>query len=171
MEGRTAVAPLLAPGSRVYSRIGFTPLATAVRHTTDPSTEDRAALTQLEELVRQTHLLWDQEWVGFSWRNYTYEHMQRVRGLSRTLAQGEGADPRVLEFASTLHDVTKSYDGDILVGPDGKRVVDENGFWRNATLPPARQNKVTALYDHLGLAGTVHSISGGKIADALLDEA
>jgi hypothetical protein len=97
--------------------------------------------------------------------------MQRVRGLSSTLAQQEGADARVLEFAATLHDVTKSYDGDILIGPDGKRVVDENGFWRNATLPPARENKVTQLYDRLGLAGTVHSVSGGKIADSLLDEA
>ena len=146
-------------------------MATAVRDPQTLSAEDLATLRHLEELVRQTHLLWDQEWVGFSWRNYTYEHMQRVRGLSRTLAQGEGADSRVLEFAATLHDVTKSYDGDILVGPDGKRVVDENGFWRNATLPPARQNKVTALYDQLGLAGTVHSISGGKVAGALLEEA
>jgi len=148
--------------------------ATAVRQSSAPSNlsaEDRDALRRLEDLVRQTHLLWDEEWVGFSWRNYTFEHMQRVRGLSRTLAPEEGADARVLEFAATLHDVTKSYDGDILVGSDGKRVVDENGFWRNATLPPARQNKVTALYDQLGLAGTVHSISGGKIADALLDEA
>ncbi|HET7771121.1 MAG TPA: HD domain-containing protein [Chloroflexota bacterium] len=135
------------------------------------TSKDQATVQALEELVRETHLLWDQEWVGFSWRNYTFEHMQRVRGLSRTLGSGEGADPKVLEFAATLHDVTKSYDGDILVGPDGKRVVDENGFWRNATLPPARQNKVTQLYDQLGLAGTVHSISGGKIADALLGEA
>jgi hypothetical protein len=134
------------------------------------SAADRDVLRRLEELVRQTHLLWDQEWVGFSWRNYTFEHMQRVRGLSRTLARDEGADERVLEFAATLHDVTKSYDGDILVGPDGKRVLDENGFWRNATLPPARANKVTELYDQLGLAGTVHSVSGGKIADALLAE-
>src|SRR5687767_1254636 len=146
-------------------------MATAVRDPQTLSAEDLTTLRHLEELVRQTHLLWDQEWVGFSWRNYTYEHMQRVRGLSRTLGRGEGADLKVLEFAATLHDVTKSYDGDILVGPDGKRVVDENGFWRNATLPPARQNKVTQLYDQLGLAGTVHSISGGKIADALLDEA
>jgi HD superfamily phosphodiesterase len=132
---------------------------------------DQELLQQLEELVRDTHLLWDQEWVGFSWRNYTFEHMQRVRGLARTLGRVEGADRRVLEFAATLHDVTKSYDGDILVGSDGKRVVDEYGFWRNATLPPARANKVTRLYDELGLAGTVHSISGGRIADALLDEA
>jgi hypothetical protein len=149
-------------------------MVTQVRQDTTPaslSVQDTATVRELEELVRQTHLLWDQEWVGFSWRNYTYEHMQRVRGLSRTLAAQEGADARVLEFAATLHDVTKSYDGDILVGPDGKRVVDENGFWRNATLPPARENKVTRLYDQLGLAGTVHSISGGKIADALLEEA
>jgi len=134
------------------------------------SASDQEALRRLEELVRQTHLLWDQEWVGFSWRNYTFEHMQRVRGLARTLGREEGADTRVLEFASTLHDVTKSYDGDILVGADGKRVLDENGFWKNATLAPARTNKVTQLYHQLGLAGTVHSISGGKIAAALLEE-
>ena len=93
--------------------------------------------------MRQTHLLWDEEWVGFSWRNYTYEHMQRVRGLSRTMGRAEGAEPRVIEFAATLHDVTKSYDGEIVVGPDGKRVLDENGFWKNATLLPQRQNRVT----------------------------
>jgi hypothetical protein len=131
---------------------------------------DPDTLGRFDQLVRETHLLWDQEWVGFSWRNYTYEHMQRVRGLARTLGREEGADGRVLEFASTLHDVTKSYDGDILVGPDGKRVLDENGFWRNATLPPARRNKVTDLYVELSLGGTVHSVSGGRIADVLLEE-
>src|SRR5919109_520030 len=98
---------------------------------------DQERLRRLEELVRQTHLLWDQEWVGFSWRNYTFEHMQRVRALARTIGRPEGADARVLEFAATLHDVTKSYDGEIIVGPDGKRVLDEQGFWKNETLPPA----------------------------------
>jgi hypothetical protein len=145
-------------------------VATSVPERQGISAADTEALRRLEDLVRETHLLWDQEWVGFSWRNYTFEHMQRVRGLARTLAREEDADERVLEFAATLHDVTKSYDGDILIGPDGKRVLDENGFWRNATLTPARTNKVTELYDRLGLAGTVHSISGGRIADALLEE-
>lgn len=134
------------------------------------SPRDAAILDQLDQLVRETHLLWDQEWVGFSWRNYTYEHMQRVRGLAQTLGQAEGADSGVLMFAATLHDITKSYDGEIKVGPDGKRVVDENGFWLNETLPPARRNKVTDLYDELSLAGTVHSVSGGRIAATLLDE-
>jgi HD superfamily phosphohydrolase YqeK len=131
---------------------------------------DAAVLTRLDELVRQTHLLWDQEWVGFSWRNYTFEHMQRVRGLSRTLAREEGADLRVVEFAATLHDVTKSYDGEIVVGPDGKRILDENGFWKNETLQPRRTNQVTELYDRLELAGTLHNVSGGRIAATLLGE-
>ncbi len=127
-------------------------------------------LRQLDELVRQTHLLWDQDWVGFSWRNYTYEHMQRVRGLARTIGRDERADARVIEFSATLHDVTKSYDGEIVVGPDGKRILDENGFWKNEVLLPARTNRVTDLYDRLGLQGTLHNVSGGRIADALLEE-
>ena len=53
---------------------------------------------------------------------------------------------------------------------DGKRVLDENGFWKNEVLPPVRQNKVTALYDQLGLAGSLHNASGARIADALLTE-
>ncbi len=132
---------------------------------------DARALSELDDLVRQTHLLWDEDGVGFSWRNYTYEHMQRVRGLSRTLGRDEGADARVIEFAATLHDVTKSYDGEIVVGPDGKRVLDENGFWKNDTLRPRRTNKVTALYEALALEGTLHNMSGGRVADALLAEA
>ena len=127
-------------------------------------------LRQLDELVRQTHLLWDQEWVGFSWRNYTYEHMQRVRGLARTMGRDAGADARVIEFSATLHDVTKSYDGEIIVGPDGKRILDENGFWKNEVLLPARTNRVTDLYAQLGLQGTLHNVSGGRVADALLEE-
>jgi HD superfamily phosphohydrolase YqeK len=132
---------------------------------------DARALEELDALVRETHLLWDEEWVGFSWRNYTYEHMQRVRGLSRTLGRAEGGDARVIEFAATLHDVTKSYDGEIVVGPDGQRVLDGHGFWKNDTLPPRRTNRVTAWYDRLGLQGTLHNVSGGRVAAALLEEA
>ena len=146
----------------------MTPAATA---TSGLSETDVQALQALDALVRETHLLWDEEWVGFSWRNYTYEHMQRVRGLARTLGRAEGADERVVEYAATLHDVTKSYDGEIIVGADGKRVLDEQGFWKNATLLPRRTNKVTALYDQLVLGGTLHNISGGRVASALLEEA
>ena len=131
-------------------------------------TDDRT-IAELDALVEETYLLWDEEWVGFSWRNYTHEHMRRVRGLSTTLAGAEGADKRLVAYAATLHDVTKSYDGEILTGPDGKRVLDENGFWRNATLPPARRNVVTDIYDRLGLSGTVHHASGGQVARVLLE--
>ena len=35
------------------------------------------ALAELDQLVAETYQLWDEEWVGFSWRNYTYDHMSR----------------------------------------------------------------------------------------------
>jgi hypothetical protein len=130
---------------------------------------DRTFLAELEDLVRQTYQLWDENWVGFSWRNYTYDHVMRVRNLARTIAAREGADLRALEFAATLHDITKSFDGEILMR-DGKRVLDPEGFWLNEKLPPARQNRVTDLYDRLNLTGTVHHISGGHIAAELLAE-
>lgn len=134
-----------------------------------PDEYHRATVEELDALVAETHQLWDEEWVGFSWRNYTHEHMRRVRGLAGTIGSVEGADPGVVALAATLHDVTKSYDGEILTGPDGKRVLDENGFWRNATLVPTRSNVVTEIYDQLGLAGAVHHVSGGAVARVLLE--
>jgi putative nucleotidyltransferase with HDIG domain len=105
------------------------------------------ALAELDQLMAETYQLWDEEWVGFSWRNYTYDHVARVRALARTLGQSEGADDLVIRYGATLHDITKSFDGEILTAPDGKRVVDENGLWLN-----------------------VHSKSGAIVANALLDE-
>ena len=127
-------------------------------------------LGQLEQLVRETYLLWDRDWVGFSWRAYTFDHVQRVRGLARTLAAAEGGDVTVTDFAALLHDITKSYDGEIVVR-DGKRVLDANGFWQNETLLPDRENEVTRIYARLGLGGTLHSISGALVAEELLREA
>ena len=126
-------------------------------------------LADLESLVRETYQLWDEEWVGFSWRNYTFDHAQRVRALTRTLCARAGGDVLVADYAGLLHDVTKSYDGEIVMR-DGKRVLDANGFWQNEVLPPARRNHVTELYDELGLAGQLHNESGAAIADALLAE-
>lgn len=134
-----------------------------------PDQYHRATVAELDDLVAETHQLWDEDWVGFSWRNYTHEHMRRVRGLAGTLAGAEGADPHVVALAATLHDVTKSYDGEILTGSDGKRIIDANGFWRNETLAPARSNAVTEIYDQLGLSGSVHHVSGGAVARVLLE--
>lgn len=134
-----------------------------------PHPDDAKVLAQLVELVRQTYLLWDEDWVGFSWRNYTHDHVRRVRNLAMRLAEEEGADTRPLDLGATLHDITKSYDGEIVM-KDGKRVLDEHGFWRNEFLAPARHNHVTDLYDQLDLRGQLHNVSGGRIADALLAE-
>ncbi len=133
------------------------------------TSRDRDVLGELEALVRETYQLWDQVWVGFSWRNYTFDHVMRVRNLARTIAAREGGDLRVLEFAATLHDVTKSYDGEILMR-DGKRVLDADGFWINEKLPPQRQNRITELYERLDLSETVHHYSGSQVASALLRE-
>jgi HD superfamily phosphohydrolase YqeK len=128
------------------------------------------ALKELDALVAETYQLWDEEWVGFSWRNYTYDHVARVRALARTIGAREGGDDLVIRYGATLHDITKSFDGEILTTPDGKRVTDENGLWLNDYLPPARANKLTELYDRLDLHRTVHSKSGAAVANALLEE-
>lgn len=126
------------------------------------------SLEDLEALVRETYLLWEPGWVNFNWRGYTYDHVQRVRGLARALALREDADGRVVELAALLHDITKAYDGDYVLDADGKRAVDERGFWMNALRPPQGANEVTRLYDRLGLAGSLHNVSGAAVAYELL---
>lgn len=132
------------------------------------ATNHDAVLAELEALVVETYQLWDEEWVGFTWRNYTFEHVLRVRALARTLSEREGGDGLVLAFAGLLHDIAKGYDGEILTASDGQRHLDENGFWRNEFLPPARQNEVTRLYGELELARTLHNNSGARLAEVLL---
>jgi hypothetical protein len=130
---------------------------------------DQEVLAELDAIMRSTFQLWDQEWVGFSWRNYTYDHVRRVRNTAMSLGDQEGADTGVIDFATVLHDITKSYDGEIIM-KDGKRVLDANGFWQNEFLEPQRRNVVTDLYDQLGLRGQLHNESGAHIAEALLEQ-
>ncbi|MCL5946502.1 MAG: HD domain-containing protein, partial [Chloroflexi bacterium] len=133
-----------------------------------PHPDDAAVLVELSTLAEHTFTLWDQDWVGFSWRAYTHDHVRRVRNLAMTLCALEGGSPRPLDVAATLHDITKPYDGEIVM-KDGKRVLDENGFWRNAYLPPARHNRVTQIYERMNLRGQLHNVSGARVAEALLD--
>lgn len=126
-------------------------------------------LSELEELTVETFKLWDHNRVGFQWRHYTLNHTLRVRNLCCELGRKEDADSTKLAFAATLHDITKRYDGAILSDENGKRVLDENGFWKNETLMPARSNLVTELYDENNLHGKVHSVSGAVIAEKLLE--
>ena len=125
-------------------------------------------LEELDQLVCSTYQLWETGWVTFNWRNYTYDHVQRVRGLALTLAQLENADPLIIELAALLHDVTKAYDGEYLADAQGKRLLDVQGFWRCNTRLPLVQNEVTQLYDRLKLGGQVHSSSSAALAWHLL---
>ncbi|NLC58684.1 MAG: HD domain-containing protein [Armatimonadetes bacterium] len=128
-------------------------------------------LPEIEALVRETFSLWDEQRVGFSWRHYYLNHSLRVRALALTLARQEGADPDVVAYAATLHDLTKRYDGALALDANGKRRLDRDGYWVTETLPPARANHVTALYDELGLAGQVHHLSGAALTERILAEA
>ena len=130
------------------------------------SIDHQTLLAELSDLLHDTYYCWDEDWVGFSWRDYTYDHVQRVRALALAMGKRAGA-ALPLNYAALLHDITKSYDGEIVM-KDGKRVLDENGFWRNETLMPARQNLVSRIYEERGLRGTVHSISGAVVATELL---
>ncbi|MHB9032443.1 MAG: HD domain-containing protein [Anaerolineae bacterium] len=129
---------------------------------------DQNTLNELDRLVRETCLLWAPGWVAYNWRNYTYDHIQRVRGLAVTLTRLEGGDLMVSELAALLHDITKPYDGDYLTDDQGKRLVDAEGFWISATRQPEGENEITRLYASLGLAGKVHNRSGAILAGQIL---
>ncbi len=131
--------------------------------------DDAKTINRLVKLVKETFSLWDESWVDFSWKHYYYEHTQRVRALALKIGRNEGADLRKLEYAALLHDITKRYDGRILRDAQGKRVLDEYGFWRNELLMPKRQNLVTRLYDELNQFNKLHNISGALIAKKIIE--
>ena len=137
---------------------------------TPARSDDARILKELEKLVKETFLLWDEKRVGFSWRYYYFNHTQRVRMLSSSIGKKEGADLRKLEYAALLHDITKRYDGKILTDENGKRILDEDGFWRNEMLPPNpnKSNIVTQIYEEYDQAYKIHNDSGGFVAGIIL---
>ena len=132
--------------------------------------DDARILKEIEDLVRETFMLWDETRVGFSWRHYFFNHTQRVRMLSLAIGKHEGADLRKLEYGALMHDITKRYDGNILTDKEGKRVVDEDGFWRNEMLPPNpnKSNIVTQIYQEHNQARELHNMSGALVANIIL---
>jgi len=134
--------------------------------------DDAHILSELENLVKETFMLWDEIRVGFSWRYYFFNHTQRVRNLSLTIGKQEGADLRKIEYAALLHDITKRYDGQFLTDKDGKRVINEDGFWLNEMLMPNpnKSNIMTQLFEEHNLAYKIHNESGAVIANQLLKQ-
>ena len=127
-------------------------------------------LGEVERLTRETFDLWDEKRVGFSWRSYYMEHTLRVRANALAIGAVEGADPAVLAYAATLHDITKRYDGPYKVDAQGRRVVNQDGLWVNEPMRPARDNLVTRLYHEMNLYYQVHHDSGARIAERLLSD-
>lgn len=124
---------------------------------------------EIEELVAKTFGLWDENRVGFRWRNYIINHTRRVTSMCVELGKREGGNTTELAFAGIMHDITKPYDGVYLRGEDGRRIVGEDGFWKNEILMPARSNIVTKLYDKNELYGSIHHISGAFVARKILE--
>lgn len=125
-------------------------------------------LAKLESLTRETFTLWNEIRVGFSWRSYYMDHTLRVRANALAIGGEEGADPRIIAYAATLHDITKRYDGPFKMDSMGNRIVNEDGLWVNEPLQPARSNLVTKLYHEMNLYYQVHHDSGARIAERLL---
>lgn len=141
-----------------------------MHHGSPEPSDDARILKELEELVGETFMLWDEKRVGFSWRHYFFNHTQRVRMLSVAIGKSEGVDIRKLEYAALLHDITKRYDGGFLTDKDGKRIINEDGFWLNEMLPPNpnKSNIVTQLYQEYNQAYKLHNVSGALIAELIL---
>lgn len=133
------------------------------------NTDYRKIYSEIEELVMETLGLWDQNRVGFRWKNYIANHTRRVTSMCIELGKRERGNCTELGFAGVLHDITKPYDGVYLRDGEGNRIVDENGFWKNEILMPARSNIVTELYDKNNLGGSIHHLSGAFIARKILE--
>ena len=123
---------------------------------------------ELLNLAKETFSLWNQRWIGYSWRSYYYTHTVRVRNLALEIGRRENADLKVVECASLLHDITKKYDGKILSDDSGARIIDPNGFWRNELVMPDGDNIVTKIYREFNLFHTTHNESGAIVARRLL---
>jgi uncharacterized protein len=64
-------------------------------------------IDELEEIVRARLENWPEQWEGYHWPGYTWEHTLRVRNLALRLAEETGADAEVVEVAAILHDIDK----------------------------------------------------------------
>jgi uncharacterized protein len=67
----------------------------------------RQIIAELEQIVRGRLENWPEQWEGYHWPGYTWEHTLRVRDLALRLAREAGADAEVVEIAAVLHDIEK----------------------------------------------------------------
>jgi len=84
-----------------------------------------------------------------------WEHVERVRSLSRAIGKSEGADLEVLDAAALFHDSMRSSDDHSLASTDyARRVLGEMGFSR-------------VFCDSVSSAIASHSFSAGRAAGTL----
>ena len=125
-------------------------------------------IEQLEQIVYGRLGNWPEQWEGYHWPGYTWEHTLRVRNLALQLARRTGADEEVVEVAAILHDIEKP------VGKEhahaGAETADE--LLREHGAPDdLRERVVRAIDSHAGDNTREHPVENLVLGDADLIDA
>jgi len=117
---------------------------------------------RIESIIEQALSAWPEEWQGFTWPGYTYEHTLRVRNLSLALARRFGADERVVELAALLHDIGKPA-GEPHAEPSAQRA--EPVLVELGVDAPTRQRVLHAIANHI-TCDPAHPVENLALYDA-----
>ena len=128
----------------------------------------RQIIAELEQIVRGRLENWPEQWEGYHWPGYTWEHTLRVRDLALRLAREAGADAEVVEIAAVLHDIEKPVGREHAhAGAETSRVV-----LAECDLPDELCERVVhAIDSHAGENTAEHPIENLVLGDADLIDA
>ena len=125
-------------------------------------------IDELEQIVRARLENWPEQWEGYHWPGYTWEHTLRVRNLALELARRAEADAEVVELAAVLHDIEK---------PVGREHAHAGAETARALLEERqvpeqlRERVVHAIDSHAGDNTPQHPIENLVLGDADLIDA
>ncbi len=125
-------------------------------------------ITELEQIVRGRLENWPEQWEGYHWPGYTWEHTLRVRDLALRLADEAGADAYVVELAAVLHDIEKP------IGREHAPVGAETarGLLAERPLDPdIAERVVSVIASHAGGNTPEHPVENLVLGDADLIDA
>jgi uncharacterized protein len=125
-------------------------------------------IDELEQIVRGRLESWPEQWEGYHWPGYTWEHTLRVRNLALRLAGEAGADEEIVEVAAILHDIEKPVGRDHAhVGAETARaLLGERGVSEEMA-----ERVVDAIDSHAGDNTPEHPMENLVLGDADLIDA
>lgn len=121
----------------------------------------------MEESIHQVLAGWPEDWIGFTWPGYTYEHTLRVRNLALALADELGANRTVVHLAALLHDIGKPA-GEPHALPSAQRAEPVMARWGIDAL--TRQRACYAIANHI-TPSPLHPLENLCLYDADLIDA